>query len=224
MSYVIATKHDWIPGIADRVARRVNEECFLIDKKQDLSFENLRRLQPCFVFFPHWSWNIPEDVYDSFECVLFHMTDLPFGRGGSPLQNLVSRGIYDTRISAIRCIAEVDAGPIYLKRPLSLNGNAEEIYMRASSIIEEMIVEIVKERPQPQPQRGRTVRFQRRLPHESAIGELTELRRIYDFIRMLDASSYPAAFLESEHLRMEFTRASLKADCIKADVTIRLKQ
>jgi len=28
------------------------------------------------------------------------MTDLPFGRGGSPFQNLIARGIYDTKIIA----------------------------------------------------------------------------------------------------------------------------
>ncbi len=26
-----------------------------------------------------------------FECVCFHMTDVPYGRGGSPLQNLIIR-------------------------------------------------------------------------------------------------------------------------------------
>ena len=48
------------------------------------------------------------------------MTDVPFGRGGSPLQNLISRGIYETKISAFRCVAEMDAGPVYPKRPFSL--------------------------------------------------------------------------------------------------------
>ncbi len=49
----------------------------------------------------------------NFNCVVFHMTDLPFGRGGSPLQNLISRGIYKTKISAIKVVKEIDAGPIY---------------------------------------------------------------------------------------------------------------
>ena len=61
------------------------------------------------------------------------MTDLPFGRGGSPLQNLITRGISKTKISALRCNEEIDAGPIYLKRPLSLHGSAEEIYQLAIS-------------------------------------------------------------------------------------------
>ena len=42
------------------------------------------------------------------------MTDLPFGRGGSPLQNLIVRGYKETMLSAIKCVGEVDAGPIYI--------------------------------------------------------------------------------------------------------------
>ena len=47
------------------------------------------------------------------------MTDLPYGRGGSPLQNLIVRGHKHTMISAIKCVKELDAGPIYLKKPLT---------------------------------------------------------------------------------------------------------
>jgi len=97
--------------------------------------ENQSELSPRFVFFPHWSWIIPNEIYDSFECVLFHMTDLPFGRGGSPLQNLIVRGFENTKISALQVSEELDAGLIYLKKDLSLHGTAEEIFLRASDII-----------------------------------------------------------------------------------------
>jgi methionyl-tRNA formyltransferase len=79
-------------------------------------------------------------------CVVFHMTDVPFGRGGSPLQNLIARGIYETRLSALRCEAEVDAGTVYLKRSLSLHGLGEEIFMRAADAMAPMISEIVTHR------------------------------------------------------------------------------
>lgn len=44
------------------------------------------------------------------------MTDLPYGRGGSPLQNLIVRNHYKTKISEIRVKKEIDSGPIYLKK------------------------------------------------------------------------------------------------------------
>jgi methionyl-tRNA formyltransferase len=60
----------------------------------DLAVEMLAALDPRYVFFPHWSHRIDSAIFERFECVIFHMTDLPFGRGGSPLQNLIARGIY----------------------------------------------------------------------------------------------------------------------------------
>ena len=67
------------------------------------------------------------------------MTDLPYSRGGSPLQNLILRGHQETQIIALRCVAELDAGPIYMKRPLSLEESAYEIFVRAADVVQEMI-------------------------------------------------------------------------------------
>ena len=59
------------------------------------------------------------------------MTDLPYGRGGSPLQNLIIiRGLKTTKITAFKCVAEIDVGPVYLKKTLSLEGNAQDIYFK----------------------------------------------------------------------------------------------
>jgi len=206
------------------IAARTGSEIIYIGDKESLTLELLRQHQPRYVFFPHWSYIIPAEIYENFECVIFHMTDLPFGRGGSPLQNLISREIYQTKISALRCVHDLDAGDIYMKRDLSLFGSAQEIYMRAAETTKEMMIEMIQKEPIPQAQCGDVVSFKRRQPEESDIGMLCELDRIFDYIRMLDADGYPKAFLETEHLRLEFTRASLKDGYIKADVEIRIKE
>ena len=156
-------------------------------------------------------------------CVIFHMTDLPFGRGGSPLQNLIARGIYETKLSALKCTAQLDAGDIYIKQPLSLWGTAEEIYLRAAELTKEMIIQIVKEKPQLHKQQGEPVVFRRRKPSEGDIGKLKYLSEVFDYIRMLDADTYPPAFLDKNNLHIEFTRASLKDGHILADAKIFIK-
>ena len=148
------------------------------------------------------------------------MTDLPFGRGGSPLQNLIARGIDETKISALKCVEEIDAGPIYLKRPLSLHGAADEIYLRASKIIEEMIVEIIDDSLIPHSQTGDPVFFQRRKPEQGNLLEARSLEELFDLIRMLDAEGYPHAFININDKRLEFSRAKLSPDGILADVKI----
>ena len=96
-------------------------EVHIIDNKEDLNTDIISSVNPKFIFFPHWSWIIPKEIYDNFECVVFHMTDLPFGRGGSPLQNLIINKVYDTKISAIKVDGGLDTGPIYMKKDFSAN-------------------------------------------------------------------------------------------------------
>lgn len=224
MTYVIASSRVWYEDLAIRLAEVTGRKFILITSKEELTVERLTELQPRFIFFPHWSYIIPKEIYQTFECTIFHMTDVPFGRGGSPLQNMIVRGIYETKITALRCDAELDAGPVYMKRPLSLYGGAEEIYLRASRIIEAMITEIVLHEPEPVPQQGDVVCFQRRQPNDSNIAELTELEQVFNHIRMLDAEGYPKAFLETANLRLEFQRPSIKQGKVIADVIITKKE
>jgi len=198
-----------------------SEDFVFAQSKSEFSGLDLHDINPTYIFFPHWSFIIPSNVYENFICVVFHMTDLPYGRGGSPLQNLIQRKIYETKISALKVVKELDAGPIYIKKPLSLYGTAEEIYLRASDCIASMIAHILKENLIPKKQEGDPVVFKRRTPEMSCVDEVDNIEDLFDHIRMLDADGYPKAFLENEDFRFEFTRASLKSDgTIKADVRI----
>ena len=221
---VIASARPWNKDMVQALEARTSWSFVPIADPRDLTVERLSAITPKFVFFPHWSHHIEEAVYKKFECIMFHMTDLPFGRGGSPLQNLIVRGISKTKISAFRCVEELDAGPIYLKKPLSLQGSAGEIYLRAARIIEDMIVEILSTRPIPQPQIGKPTVFKRRRPEDGDLSAVRSLEEAFDLIRMLDAEGYPHAFLDMGRFRLEFTRATRKTNELVADVRIRLAE
>jgi len=205
----------------------------LIQKKEELTYYNIfgspvdghsATTWPQYIFFPHWSWKIPKDVYENVECIVFHMTDLPYGRGGSPLQNLIVKGLKYTQISAFRVVDEMDAGPIYLKHPLSLEGTSEEILKRASDyIFRNMIPYILSNKPKPVEQYGKPTKFKRRTPSNGNLGGLKKLSKVYDYIRMLDGEGYPPAFVETDGLRLQFTEAKLKAGEVEAKVKIKVK-
>lgn len=184
----------------------------LIDDKEKFNETFLKKHQISKIFIPHWSYIIPEEIYLNYECIVFHMTDLPYGRGGSPLQNLIERGHTETKISALRVVKELDAGPVYLKRDLPLTGSAEEILTEANKVIERMIVEILAEDLKPVEQEGEVVKFKRRKPEDSNIAKIEELKTVYDYIRMLDAQGYPHAYLETSNLKFEFTNARFNPD------------
>lgn len=220
MKYVIVASRPWYKHCAERLSERTGLDFTLITNKTDLTLSKLDTIQPRLIFFPHWSYTIPAEIYERYESIIFHMTDVPFGRGGSPLQNLIARGFCETKISALKCTAEIDAGPVYLKKPLSLYGTAEEIYLRAARIVEEMIAELVNDKPLPIDQQGEVVCFMRRTTADGDIRNLSDLSQVFDYIRMLDADGYPKAFLETEHFRLEFQRPSLKNGEVIADVII----
>lgn len=224
-NYLIATIKSWnIQRAHELISNNPRLNIDLITDKKELTFNRLKNLNPRFVFFPHWSWIIPRKIFENFECVVFHMTDLPFGRGGSPLQNLIERGIYETKISALKVVKDLDAGPIYFKRDLTLEGSATEIFCRASDIIfHEMIPEIIKNEHELTPQKGKTTIFKRRIPEQSNISNLTTSTKVYDYIRMLDAEGYPPAFVETSKLKIEFSKGKLNNGYVWAQAKIKVK-
>lgn len=176
-----------------------------------------------YIFFLHWSWHVPTELWARFECVCFHMTDVPYGRGGSPLQNLIVAGQKHTKLTALRMVEEMDAGPIYAKREMLLDGRAEEIYLRAGKISFEIIRWMIRNEPGAEPQQGAVVNFKRRKPGQSVLPDAGTLRSVYDHIRMLDAPTYPLAFVEYGDFRLEFSNAEVLEDEVVAQVVIRKK-
>ena len=223
MSCVIAYNRSWCKNLPEKLASKTGKNFTTIDNKKDLKRDYLNSIKPENIFFPHWSYIIPEEIYRNFNCVIFHITDLPYGRGGSPLQNLIVRGHRETIISAMQCVKEIDAGPVYLKKPLSLEGSAEEIFIRANQIIEDMIVEILDVNPQPEAQKGEVVWFTRRKPEDGDWSGTKSLDEVFDYIRMLDAEGYPPAFIKIGDYKLEFFRASRKTGSVDADVKITRK-
>lgn len=205
------------------LTERHGVEVVRVRTRDELTLDRLAAANPRYVIFPHWSWKIPSTIYEKYECVIFHMTDLPFGRGGSPLQNLIVRGFKDTQLTALRCVEELDAGPIYLQRPLSLEGSAEEIFARAALMMEEMIDLLLSQEPLLRPQTGPVVCFERRTPEQSDLSSAASLQEIYDKIRMLDADGYPRAFIDAENVCLEFSQARINENCVQATVRIRMK-
>ena len=190
-------------------------------------FNDLREfteIDPEYIFFPHWSWKVDKAITDEFRCVCFHMTDLPYGRGGSPLQNLIANGYETTKITALAMTDEIDAGPVYIKKELSLEGNADSIFRRASNIVFDMVAEIIKQDIEPVPQQGDPVYFKRRTPEQSKLLEHGDLKSVYDHVRMLDAEGYPPAFIDYGEYRIEFTEAVMVNGELSASVRIVKKE
>jgi methionyl-tRNA formyltransferase len=220
-NYIFCGQHKWNKKIFYKKIRKFPGKWHFIDEKKKLNYKNIKSLNPKYIFFPHWSFKVKASIYKNFECINFHETNLPYGRGGSPIQNLIIRGKKNTVVCALKMTKDFDSGPIYLKRKLSLNGSAEEIFERASKIYLEMIKKIMKQKIIPKKQSGKPVYFKRRTPKESEItGKIKKINDLFNHIRMLDADGYPKSYILNKKFKFEFKNAKKTKKKIIAKVLI----
>lgn len=215
--YILGVSKPWV--LEDFMALRptLGGNWSIVSTSNDLKAVVAER-RPRYIFFPHWSELVPQSLTEEFECVCFHMTDLPYGRGGSPLQNLIVAGHEKTVLTALRMTQTLDEGPVYAKRPLSLDGSAAEIFKRAAPIVCELIAEITSLEPNPKAQTGTPSTFKRRTAEQSRLPDGISAGELYNHIRMLDAPGYPKAFLQYDNWRLEFDLAKRNTDGVEARV------
>ena len=173
------------------------------------------------LLFIHWNWFVSKEITQNYKCICFHMTDLPYGRGGSPLQNLLIRGATSTQVSAIKMTQELDSGPIYLKRELKLSGTALAIYLRAGQLSLIMAKDIVSCDLKPSPQEGKIVEF-KRLSHADNLIEQSKsgLEYFANMVRMLDAPTYPNAYILFGDLKIHFHNIIEKDGQLSGEYTV----
>ena len=133
----------------------------LIHDKDELTLDYLESYEPDYIFFVHWNWIVDENIYSKYESIVFHTAPLPYGRGGSPIQNLILNGIKSSPVCALKMTGDIDAGPIYLKKEISLLGSLSEIFFRINNVVNSLIIEIIDEDIIPVDQEGTPYNFKR---------------------------------------------------------------
>ena len=222
-NYILASSRKWALEAYFRERSELSGNWTIVTTSTDLQSAT-KLLKPRYIFFPHWSSIVSEEILSETECVCFHMTDVPYGRGGSPLQNLIERGHKETVLTALRMEKTLDSGPVYMKLQLPLQGTADQIFAKAAELTMKMIGDIVREEPVPDAQSGPITQFHRRNPEQSIIPDGLNIAGLYDHIRMLDAPGYPNAFIDYDHWRAHFTCADVKGDVIEARVRFEIKK
>jgi methionyl-tRNA formyltransferase len=92
MHHVLAASRRGFGRLVPFLEGATGDRFTLIEDPADFTTSNLERLAPHCVFLPHWSHIIPAEINENFECIMFHMTDLPNGRGGEVPCRMLSAG------------------------------------------------------------------------------------------------------------------------------------
>jgi methionyl-tRNA formyltransferase len=219
-NYLVVTTKSWNIENFYTYTKDLPGNWHLVTEAEQLTKDYIQSIEPEFIFFPHWSWIVPESIVNQYQCICFHMTDLPFGRGGSPLQHLIQSGYKITQLTVLKMTDQLDGGPIYFKYPLTLDGSAEDILKRASLLSYKAMGELINNPTTPQEQQGKVTEFKRRKPQESEIKNIESQESFYNHIRMLDAEGYPKAFLKASGFKIEFDNAKIIDGKLTASVTI----
>ena len=192
---IIACSKNWFLKNEKSKKFLKKKNIFLITKKNNLNIKVIKKINPKIIFFPHWSYRVNKNIFKKYKCICFHTAPLPFGRGGSPIQNLIKKNFKKSPICAVKMTEDLDAGPIYIKKVISLSGPLNKIFERISLKIFEMIKILMTKEINPKKQSGKILIFKRIKERNSEINNELNLKKIYDKIRMLDADSYPNAFV-----------------------------
>jgi|TARA_B110000495_G_C23043752_1_gene628672 methionyl-tRNA formyltransferase len=206
MVYVFCAYRDWALDLYKEL-KKTYKKMIIIDNPKTLTFSYINKINPEYIFFPDWSWMIPSEIVNNFQCVCFHESNLPKFRGGSPIQNQIVRGIKKTKSTALLMNDKLDAGDIILQKELLLSGTVNEIFERMKRNDFEMIKKIIQGKYKQKKQTGKSSIYKRRKPEQSELKTLNYSNKfLYDFIRML-GEPYPNAFIKINDKKMIFKSA-----------------
>tara|TARA_R110002060_G_scaffold50771_10_gene61690 strand:- start:1200 stop:1871 length:672 start_codon:yes stop_codon:yes gene_type:complete len=165
-----------------------------------------------YIFFFHWSDIVSSEIYDNCECVVIHTSNLPEGKGGSPIQNQIMGGIIQSNVNLLRMSRDVDAGPIYCSSPITLQGSLFDVWMSIAKISSCLIRKCVDENLEPQHQSEPTSSSYRRRKDNTLPLDNSDINVVYNFIQMLDAEGYPDSNIVLGNYSLHFSRAKILSE------------
>ncbi len=130
--------------------------------------------------------------------LVVHGSDLPQGRGFSPIPWQVLEGKNRIPIVLFEAVEALDAGPIYFKDDLDLDGTEllDEIHVKTWEKIQVLVRRFLDQHGTitPQPQQGVPTFYDRRTEKDDELDPHKTLAQQFDQLRIVDNERYPAWF------------------------------
>ena len=132
--------------------------------------------------------------------MVVHESDLPKGRGWSPLTWQILEGSQKVIVSLIEAAELVDAGDIYSQTEIELRGNelVEELRNKQASatfkLCDDFIIGLPCTAEKKRMQIGSPSYYNRRTPKDSELNANIPLADQFDLLRVCDNERYPAWF------------------------------
>jgi methionyl-tRNA formyltransferase len=130
--------------------------------------------------------------------IVVHSSDLPHGKGFSPLQWQILEGTNEIVLTLLEATNEVDAGPIYFKHSILFEGHELYIELRDSLGLEiiNMCLKYVNEYNQLEPvlQVGESTFYKKRTIFDDQIDPTKTIKELFNHFRIADNINHPLYF------------------------------
>jgi methionyl-tRNA formyltransferase len=130
--------------------------------------------------------------------IVVHASDLPQGKGWSPMSWQILEGKYDIPLTLFEACEKVDSGVIYLQTTVSLDGTelVDEWQYKLFVKIKELCLNFLKQLPHVngREQIGQESFYRRRTPKDSRLDINKTIQEQFNLLRIVDNEAYPAFF------------------------------
>lgn len=130
--------------------------------------------------------------------LVVHESDLPEGKGWSPLTWQILEGKNEIPIILFEAERSVDSGAIYYQDLIQLNGNEliDEIRKAQGKATVSLIMKFINDFPnvKGKSQVGNPTYYKKRIPEDSLLDIDKTLREQFNLLRVVDNKRYPAFF------------------------------
>jgi len=221
--FVIASKLPLYISPLKKSLSQTKKPIHVVSNPREL-LELTSQISKATILFPHWSWKIPHEIMRDFLCIGFHPTELPFGRGGSPFQNLIRSGYTDTAVTSFLVNEQMDAGDILLQTKFNIpDTNILEILDAYAAEIERQVESLLHNEVIPKKQTGAVFEFPR-ITENVLDFEKASLKELFNEIRMVDGPGYLPARCDIGRFTLHFRNAKMMGNSLEASIEITERQ
>jgi methionyl-tRNA formyltransferase len=189
---ILTSPKQWFIPFAKELSSKINNSNLFFDHtKIDQNYDIL--------FILSYHKIIDSKYLNAKHNIIIHASDLPKGKGWSPMFWQILEGKNEIVFSMFEASDGVDDGDIYMKKTLHLNGFElnEELRFKQANFINEMCLEFFKNNVQfskTAKQTGKESFYLKRSSKDSKLDITKTIEEQFNLLRIVDNENYPAFF------------------------------
>lgn len=197
---IVTDKGRWFDRLLSEFIKKIKSTINITNLKIEFVNDHRTvesRYDVCFLL--GYSRIVKNDFINSHSyCLVVHASDLPHGKGMSPLTWQVLEGSLSITFSLFQAIEELDKGDIFIKKELKLKGDelVADLRDKQFSMTLDLVCEFINNFDEiiPIKQQGDGFRYASRGPQDSELDIDKTINEQFNLLRVCDNDNYPAFF------------------------------